>query len=263
MPDVEHLSVLNALELTIYTALRNRSQVDLILKRLLEQPEELNDSVVTSEDKDYEDSKDKFEYDQKAEDHHLKYIEDKSIMSPAKFARSYPYEAASERHESTLFKMFRSEEIILLDKLGVIDARSDANDIDRSEARLRFSDFVKFANAGNIGVFCDLLPILPVNDTDNATVNESEPVVLQISEVAHEYSQTETSEQRRNRWLEWYGKGERGAIQRVYKRELLLNKNADRSFIGKQINIAKNEQANKNRAGTWTSQLVHDGKRKD
>jgi hypothetical protein len=262
MPDVEYLSVLNALELTIHTASRNSSQVDLILRRLLEQPEELNDSGVTSEDQEYEHSEDNFEYDPEAEDHYLQYIEDKSIMSPAKFARSYPYEAASERHESTLFKMFKSEEIILLDKFGVMDARSDANDIDRSEVQLKLSDFVKFANAVNIGVFCDLLPILPINDTDNETVNESEPVVLQISEVAHEYSQTETPLQRRTRWFVLYGKGERGAVQRVYKQELLLNSKADRSFIGKQIKVAKTEHDNKTQAGMWNSQLVRDGKRK-
>jgi hypothetical protein len=156
MPNVGYLSVFNALELTIYSALRNSSQVDLILKRLLEQPEELNETGVTSEDQDYEDSEDKFEYDPEAEDHYLEYIEDKSNMSPAKFAKSYPYEAASERHESTLFKMFRTEEINFLDKLGVVEAKSDANniDIDRNETALSFADFVKFANAVRIEVVC-------------------------------------------------------------------------------------------------------------
>lgn len=72
----------------------------------------------------------------------------------------------------------------------------------------------------------------------------------------------ETTEQRRARWLDWIGKGERGALQRVYERELLLNPKADRSFIGKEIKVAKTEQADKNRAGAWTSQLVQDGKRK-
>ena len=72
----------------------------------------------------------------------------------------------------------------------------------------------------------------------------------------------ETTEQRRARWLDWYGKGERGAVQRVYQRELLLNPKADRSFIGKQIDIAKSERAAVTRSGGWTSQLVQDGKRK-
>ena len=75
--------------------------------------------------------------------------------------------------------------------------------------------------------------------------------------------EAETTEQRRSRWLDWFGKGERGAVQRVYERELLLNPKADRSFIGKEIKVAETEQADKKRAGTWSSQLVQDGKRKD
>lgn len=73
----------------------------------------------------------------------------------------------------------------------------------------------------------------------------------------------ETTEQRRARWLDWYGKGERGAVQRVHERERELNPKADRSFIGKQIEIAKSERAKVTRAGGgWASQLVQDGKRK-
>lgn len=72
---------------------------------------------------------------------------------------------------------------------------------------------------------------------------------------------SETTEQRRARWLEWYGKGERGAKQRVYERELRLNPRADRSTIGKQIEIAKSERETKKRSGEWVSQLVKNGKR--
>lgn len=82
---------------------------------------------------------------------------------------------------------------------------------------------------------------------------EPEPVV--------EAPASETPEQRRARWLEWYGKGERGAKQRVFEREKLLNPKADRSYIGKQIEKAKTELAEKKRGGGWTSQLVQDGKR--
>ena len=71
----------------------------------------------------------------------------------------------------------------------------------------------------------------------------------------------ETTEQRRARWLDWYGKGERGAVQRVYERELLLNPKADRSFIGKEIDKAKNEKAETKRGGAMFGQLVQDGKR--
>ena len=76
-----------------------------------------------------------------------------------------------------------------------------------------------------------------------------------------EVPDSETSEQRRARWLAWYGKGERGAVQRVYERERLLNPKADRAYIGKQIKIAKAELADKKRGGAWVSQLVQDGKR--
>lgn len=71
----------------------------------------------------------------------------------------------------------------------------------------------------------------------------------------------ETVEQRRARWLDWHGKGERGAVQRVYERELLLNPKADRSFIGKEIDKAKNEKAETKRGGAMFGQLVQDGKR--
>ena len=72
---------------------------------------------------------------------------------------------------------------------------------------------------------------------------------------------SETPEQRRARWLDWRGEGERGAVQRVYERELQRNPKADRSFVGKQIKIARTEQAEKKRAGGWASQLVKGGKR--
>ena len=71
----------------------------------------------------------------------------------------------------------------------------------------------------------------------------------------------ETTEQRRARWLDWYGKGERGAVQRVYERELLLNPKADRSFIGKEIDKAKSEKAETKRGGAMFGQLVQGGKR--
>ena len=71
----------------------------------------------------------------------------------------------------------------------------------------------------------------------------------------------ETPKQRRARWLDWFGKGERGALQRVYERELLLNHKADRSFIGKEIKKAKREKTELGSASTWTSQFVTGGKR--
>jgi hypothetical protein len=71
----------------------------------------------------------------------------------------------------------------------------------------------------------------------------------------------ETTKERRARWLDWYGKGERGALQRVYERELLQNPKADRSFIGKEIDKANKEKAETERGGAMFGQLVQDGKR--
>ena len=72
---------------------------------------------------------------------------------------------------------------------------------------------------------------------------------------------TESPKDRRARWLDWYGKGERGAIQRVYERELDLNPKVDRSFIGKEIKKAKKEKSETKRDGIMYGQLVQDGKR--
>jgi hypothetical protein len=72
----------------------------------------------------------------------------------------------------------------------------------------------------------------------------------------------ETTEQRRARWLDWYGEGEHGALQRVYERELPLNPGADRSYIGKQIRVAKRERDDKKQGGAMFGQLMQDGKRK-
>lgn len=71
----------------------------------------------------------------------------------------------------------------------------------------------------------------------------------------------ESTAQRRVRWREWYGNGSRGAIQRVYERELLINPRADRSFIGKEIKKATLENKTAKTSGAIFSQLVQDGKR--
>jgi hypothetical protein len=77
----------------------------------------------------------------------------------------------------------------------------------------------------------------------------------------HAQVEFETTEQRRKRWLVLYGEGERGAKQRVYERELLTNPKADRSFICKEIEKAKQEKVGAKQEATWTAQLVQDGKR--
>lgn len=71
----------------------------------------------------------------------------------------------------------------------------------------------------------------------------------------------ESPDQRRVRWAEWYGDGRRGATQRVYERELLLNAKADRSFIGKEIRKAQLEKETAKRGGAMFGQLVQGGKK--
>lgn len=73
--------------------------------------------------------------------------------------------------------------------------------------------------------------------------------------------EVESPKQRRHRWLESYGDGTRGAKARVHKEELLLNPKADRSFVGKEIEIAKQEKETARRNGADYRQLVRDGKR--
>jgi hypothetical protein len=75
----------------------------------------------------------------------------------------------------------------------------------------------------------------------------------------------ETVEQRRDRYLAWHREEERinprGAVQRVYERELLQNPKADRANIGKDIRKARGNTEKQKKANNWTSQLVTDGKR--
>ena len=78
---------------------------------------------------------------------------------------------------------------------------------------------------------------------------------------------TETVEQRRSRYLLWFEEekrtNERGALQRVYQRELKQNPKADRSNIGKDIEKAREDAKSQNVATHWTKQLVIDGKRQN
>jgi hypothetical protein len=75
----------------------------------------------------------------------------------------------------------------------------------------------------------------------------------------------ETSTDRRARWLDMREDEEsrvkRGALQRVYERELLTNPKADRSYIGKEIKIAKKERKEVVQGGAMFEQLVRNGKR--
>ena len=73
----------------------------------------------------------------------------------------------------------------------------------------------------------------------------------------------ETVAQRRDRFLTWFAEEQRinrrGALQRVFEREVKQNPKADRANIGKDI---KKAQTEKKQPGGWASQLVQDGKRK-
>ena len=89
----------------------------------------------------------------------------------------------------------------------------------------------------------------------------SEPAPMVADSASNATVAKETPLERRIRWLNWWGTGGRGAVQRVYERELLQNPKADRSYIGKQITKAKTEQADKKLDGKWAYQLVRDGKR--
>ena len=92
-----------------------------------------------------------------------------------------------------------------------------------------------------------------------------EKYAVATSAPASEAEPAETVEQRRSRYLAWHGEEEqinpRGAVQRVYKRELKQNPKADRSAIGKDIAKARGTAKTKKTATNWNSQLVTDGKR--
>lgn len=93
------------------------------------------------------------------------------------------------------------------------------------------------------------------------------PVELESVHTVFMPSPKETPEQRRARYLEWFLEEERikerGALQRVFERELRQYPEADRSNIGKQIKIAKKQATEAKRAGSMFGQLakVQDGKR--
>lgn len=76
----------------------------------------------------------------------------------------------------------------------------------------------------------------------------------------------ESTEQRRARWFDLFSaekrKKLRGAKQRVYERELLLNPKADRSFIGKEIGKAEAENDKNKQGSAMFGQLGQGGKPK-
>lgn len=75
----------------------------------------------------------------------------------------------------------------------------------------------------------------------------------------------ESVKQRRHRLLQWLTEEEliakRGALARVFEREKKKNPRVDRSNLGKDIAKARTAIAMEKKAGSWTSQLVQDGKR--
>jgi hypothetical protein len=271
MVTVEMLSVLTAIDLTATAILKSMHGGEptlnfvSIAKSTEMNPDELPTLGGKLDEDEDENEADVLDFD---------FLQ--TVLNSNELAKCFPDLEIRRRHELTFFRMFHKKSISLIDHCGLIDSATTTVDIDRSVATLSFLDFVKFASALKISVYCDHVPLVSLNDTGDASFNESKPVESVLTESHQDISKvpiresesvvlpirTETSEQRRTRWLELYGKGERGAVQRVYELELLLNTKADRSFIGKQIQVAKIERAKKIQAGMWSSQLVQDGKRK-
>ena len=87
-----------------------------------------------------------------------------------------------------------------------------------------------------------------------------------LAEVLASKIEPETPAQRGARLLAWHDaetlQQKRGAVQRVFNRELVLNPNADRSAVGKAIKRAQAERDEEKGVGAGMfSQLVIDGKR--
>ena len=102
------------------------------------------------------------------------------------------------------------------------------------------------------------------NETPSAHIQAWIDASTQTSPQAVPVVQVPTSEtpvQRRARWLALFEKeeirGKRGALQRVADSE-----GVDRANMKKDIDKARAARDEQTRAGTWTSQLVQDGKRK-
>jgi hypothetical protein len=77
----------------------------------------------------------------------------------------------------------------------------------------------------------------------------------------------ETVEKRRARYLAWHTEehriNPRGALQRVFERELKQNPKADRANIGKDIDKARGTAKAQKQDGAMFGQLVRDGKRQN
>jgi hypothetical protein len=108
------------------------------------------------------------------------------------------------------------------------------------------------------GICTQLAPYLP--EPDRTALLALLPPIEDDAPVVEE-----TSKDRRARWLDMREDEEsrvkRGALQRVYERELLTNPKADRSYIGKEIKIAKKERKEVVQGGAMFEQLVRNGKR--
>ncbi len=75
----------------------------------------------------------------------------------------------------------------------------------------------------------------------------------------------ESTEARATRLLQTFeaevkASGKRGAIERVYARELAINPKADRSYIGKQIKKSQEAMTKSKQGDAMFSSLVRDGK---
>ena len=100
------------------------------------------------------------------------------------------------KHEEFLLGLLREKAIHLRESCTPlpIPVGTPEKDMYFYVAELSFLDFVKYANAVNVGVWCDQVLILPTQDHD--PVRESEHVAMQMSGAALECNQvvTETPE---------------------------------------------------------------------
>lgn len=147
-----------------------------------------------------------------------------------------------------------------LDK--AVDAGEFVSFIHRSDRRhFQIEELSAWPNCPRVATESPLRYWLPFKDEAQPQAAPAAPA----TDTQPQAAPVETPEQRRARWLDWHGKGEHGALQRVHERELLVNPKADRSYIGKQIKVARaerGEQETKKKSGLWASQMVTGGKKK-
>lgn len=172
---VSTLNAYVALELTLHAIKPTERSVELIIKtgpiRYLDEDDyEMTDEEQLLADQDvYEHEKDLVH------------------LGRSDYAEKYPENEIKSRHKDVLFRLFKNGSIQLIDHCGVLHFKTDENlsDIDICEVKLRFLDFVKFANAVEIGIYIDELEVSHsskcelVKDHINTQSNDFKGVMLE------------------------------------------------------------------------------------